>query len=130
MEATHDAAMECLRRSAISDLLPELRDQNLKYGAKLLALYARQVEVLDKHRLRRQEYEAREIEARENAEPERITSIETVLIDPDPRRFSDRVDDGHLATPPTVQQGTAQNGAANGATHRAADQAAGREPPP
>ena len=50
MVATHSAAMECLRRAMIEDQTIVGRDQNLKHGAKLLTLYARQLEVLDKHR--------------------------------------------------------------------------------
>ncbi len=50
MVATHSAAMECLRRAMIPDQTLLGRDLNLKHAAKLLAIYARQVEVLDKHR--------------------------------------------------------------------------------
>jgi hypothetical protein len=50
MLATHNAAMECLRRAMIPDQTFEGRDQNLKHAAKLLAIYTRQIETLDKHR--------------------------------------------------------------------------------
>ena len=50
MIATHSAAMECLRRAMIPDQIFEGRDQNLKHAEKLLALYAKQLEALDKHR--------------------------------------------------------------------------------
>ncbi len=50
MVATHSAAMECLRRAMIPEQTFKGRDQNLKHAAKLLSIYSRQVEVLDKHR--------------------------------------------------------------------------------
>jgi hypothetical protein len=50
MIATHAAAMECLRRAMIDEQTFEGRDQNLKHSAKLLGVYTRQVEALDKHR--------------------------------------------------------------------------------
>jgi hypothetical protein len=49
MVATHSAAMECLRRATNGQTL-EGRDQDLKHATKLLGMYARQVEALDKHR--------------------------------------------------------------------------------
>ncbi len=50
MVATHSAAMECLRRAMLEEQTLEGRDQNLKHATKLLTLYARQMETLDKHR--------------------------------------------------------------------------------
>ena len=50
MVATHTAAMECLRRAMIDGQTREGRDQNLKHATKLLGVYARQMEALDKHR--------------------------------------------------------------------------------
>ncbi len=50
MVATHNAAMECLRRAMIEGQTFAGRDQNLKHAAKLLSIYSRQIEVLDKHR--------------------------------------------------------------------------------
>ncbi len=50
MVATHNAAMECLRRAMIGSQTFEGRDQNLKHASKLLSIYCRQIEVLDKHR--------------------------------------------------------------------------------
>ncbi len=50
MVATHHAAMECLRRAMIVEQTFEGRDQNLKHGAKLLGIYTRQLEALNKHR--------------------------------------------------------------------------------
>ena len=50
MVATHSAAMECLRRAMLNEQTFQGRDQNLKHGVKLLTLYARQLEALDKHR--------------------------------------------------------------------------------
>ena len=50
MIATHNAATECLRLGMVQGQSFEWRDQNLKHAAKLLGVYARQVEALDKHR--------------------------------------------------------------------------------
>ncbi len=50
MVATHNAAMDCLRRAVIRGQTFEGRDQNLKHASKLLSIYSRQIEVLDKHR--------------------------------------------------------------------------------
>jgi hypothetical protein len=55
MVATHEAAMECLRRAVISGQTFAGRDVNLKHAEKLLQIYARQVEALDKHRGRGQQ---------------------------------------------------------------------------
>lgn len=55
MVATHSAAMECLRRAAIPDQSFEARDMNLKHATKLLSLYGRQLEALDRHRGRGQQ---------------------------------------------------------------------------
>jgi hypothetical protein len=50
MFATHAAAMDCLARAMVNGQTFEGREQNLKHAEKLLAVYARQVETLDKHR--------------------------------------------------------------------------------
>jgi hypothetical protein len=50
MIGTHDAAMECLRRANIPEQTFEGRESSLKHAAKLMALFARQMEALDKHR--------------------------------------------------------------------------------
>lgn len=50
MIATHNAAMECLRRGMLPTQTFEGREQSLKHAAKLLSLYAKQMETLDKHR--------------------------------------------------------------------------------
>ena len=50
MVATHHAAMKCLRRAMIVEQTIVGRDQNLKHAGKLLSIYSRQIEVLDKHR--------------------------------------------------------------------------------
>jgi hypothetical protein len=50
MVATRDAAMECLRRAMIADQTFAGVEQNLKHAAKLMSLYARQIEALNKHR--------------------------------------------------------------------------------
>ena len=50
MIATHNAAMECLRRAMIEGQGFESRDQNLKHAVRLMGLYERQLAALDKHR--------------------------------------------------------------------------------
>ncbi len=50
MVAAHSAAMECLRRAVLNEQTLQGRDLNLKHATKLLTLYARQMETLDKHR--------------------------------------------------------------------------------
>ena len=50
MVAVHESAMECLRRAQYPNQTFEARDTNLKNATKLLQLYVRQVEALDKHR--------------------------------------------------------------------------------
>ena len=50
MVATHEHAMECFRRAMLSGQSFEGRNLNLKHAAKLLQMYARQTEALDKHR--------------------------------------------------------------------------------
>ncbi|KWV96281.1 hypothetical protein [Erythrobacter sp. AP23] len=50
MVGTHFAALDCLRRAAVPNQTFEGRDINLKHAHKLMALYARQLETLNKHR--------------------------------------------------------------------------------
>lgn len=50
MVGTHLAAIDCLRRAAIPNQTFQSRDMNLKHAHKLMALYARQLETLNKHR--------------------------------------------------------------------------------
>jgi hypothetical protein len=50
MVATHNAAMDCLRRAQLDGQTFEGRDLNLKHATKLLAAYARQMEAIDRHR--------------------------------------------------------------------------------
>jgi len=50
MVAAHNAVLECLRRAMIPDQSFAGRDQNLKHATKLLTIYARQIDVLNKHR--------------------------------------------------------------------------------
>lgn len=50
MVGTHFAALDCLRRAALPNQTFEGRDMALKYAHKLMALYARQLETLNKHR--------------------------------------------------------------------------------
>jgi hypothetical protein len=50
MAATHNAAIECMRRAMIPDQTFAGRDQNLKHGAKLMGIYVQQLATLDKRR--------------------------------------------------------------------------------
>ncbi|MDA9226431.1 hypothetical protein N9P29_00865 [bacterium] len=50
MIGTHEAATECLRRAMIEGQGFESRDVNLKHAEKLMAVYAKQIEALNKHR--------------------------------------------------------------------------------
>ena len=50
MVATHFAALECLRRAAIPNQYATARNEELKQASKLMALYTRQLDTLNKHR--------------------------------------------------------------------------------
>ncbi len=50
MVSTHNAAMECLRRAMIQGQTFHGQEQSMKHATKLLSIYARQIEVLNKHR--------------------------------------------------------------------------------
>ncbi len=50
MVATHAAAMECLRRSMIREQKFKGRDNNLRHAAKLLSIFAKQLETLNRNR--------------------------------------------------------------------------------
>ncbi len=50
MVATHAAAMECLRRSMIQKQSFDGRDNNLRHAAKLLSIFAKQLETLNRNR--------------------------------------------------------------------------------
>ncbi len=50
MVATHNAAMECLRRSMIRKQTFEGRESNLRHAAKLLSIFAKQLETLNRNR--------------------------------------------------------------------------------
>jgi hypothetical protein len=50
MVGTHGAAMECLRRAMIPSQTFAGCEQNLKHAAKLMTIYARQIDALNKHR--------------------------------------------------------------------------------
>ena len=82
MVATHEAALECLRRSMAPDPSPEERDQNLKHSERLLALYARQMDVLGRHRTREQKLKQQRHEERRAAKP-KIRKMQHVFIQPD-----------------------------------------------
>jgi hypothetical protein len=68
MVATHEAAMACLGRSAAPGASPEQTDQNLKHAERLLAIYTRQIDVLDRHRVREIERQQLLENRRDNAE--------------------------------------------------------------
>jgi len=80
MVATHEAALECLRRSSAPDITEELRDQNLKHAERLLSIYARQMEVLGRYRLRGQQLTERRDKA-EGKKP-RFHTIRRIIVDP------------------------------------------------
>jgi phosphatidate phosphatase PAH1 len=50
MVGTHDAALECLRRAALSNQTFAGRDMSLKHAHKLMTLYTQQLAALNKHR--------------------------------------------------------------------------------
>ncbi len=50
MVATHSAAMECLRRSMIPGQKFEGRDNNLRHAAKLMSIFTKQLETLNRNR--------------------------------------------------------------------------------
>ncbi len=50
MVATHTAAMECLRRSMILEQSIQGRESNLRHAAKLLSVFAKQLEALNRNR--------------------------------------------------------------------------------
>lgn len=50
MVGTHAAALECLRRAMIPDQLLPAFDTNLRSTQKLMALFTRQMEALNRHR--------------------------------------------------------------------------------
>lgn len=50
MVGTHTAALECLRRAAVDGQTFAGRDMALKHAQKLMVLYAKQLETLNKHR--------------------------------------------------------------------------------
>jgi hypothetical protein len=50
MVATHSAALECLRRAMIPSQSFAGFEQSMKHAAKLMLIYARQIDALNKHR--------------------------------------------------------------------------------
>lgn len=50
MVATHNAAMDCLRRAMRPDRSEAAREADLRIGAQLVTVYARQVETLNRNR--------------------------------------------------------------------------------
>jgi len=55
MVGTHNAAMQCLASAQVPNQSFEVREQMLKHAAKLMGIFTRQVEALDKHRNRGQQ---------------------------------------------------------------------------
>ncbi len=55
MIATHEAAMECLRRAMLASQTFEGRDMALRHATKLMGIYERQLAALDKRRGRGQQ---------------------------------------------------------------------------
>jgi len=85
MVATHEAALECLRRSSAPDGTEELRDQNLKHAERLLGIYARQMEVLGRYRLREQKLA--EMREKEASKKPQIRKIVRSFIGPDDKEY-------------------------------------------
>jgi hypothetical protein len=50
MVTAHNAAMDCMRRAAMPAQTFEGREQNLKFAAKFMAVYERQLSALDRRR--------------------------------------------------------------------------------
>ncbi len=74
MVATHEAATDCPRRAMTDDAPPEIRDENLKHSERLLALYARQMDVLGRHRIREIEAPGSDTSGTKTPETGRIAS--------------------------------------------------------
>ena len=110
MIATHEAAMECLRRAMLGAQTPNGTDQNLKHAERLLAIYTRQVAVLDKHRSR--ERQRTEQEDRKPPVSERIS------VGP---REPETVGQAHPDTAPPASNGTAHPAAMPGNFPRTRD---------
>ena len=83
MVAAHEAAMDCLRRAMLEDQPEGGREVNLKHAERLLALYTRQVTVLDRHRTRQR----RAADQPDAEPPEEIDYVE-VILDPDGTEMS------------------------------------------
>lgn len=85
MVAAHEASMACLGRSMAPAAAPEMVDQNLKHAERLMALYARQTDVLGRHRAREQKRAQAQVEAdrqqrKTNPQPMRIRRA---IVEPD-----------------------------------------------
>ena len=50
MVATHSAAMECLRRSMLQKQTSEGRESSLRHAAKLMSIFTKQLETLNRNR--------------------------------------------------------------------------------
>ena len=50
MVAAHDVIMECVRRASIPEQPMQSRDLNLKHAHRMMSLYTKQLEALNKHR--------------------------------------------------------------------------------
>jgi hypothetical protein len=55
MIATHEAAMECLRRAMLPDQLGQAREANLRNAARLMGIYERQAATFDPQRRKGQQ---------------------------------------------------------------------------
>ncbi len=139
MVAAHEAAMECLRRAVANDQSPEGRNQNLTHAERLLALYARQVDALGRHRTRdlnlrqrldEQEQARRAVERQETeqrywaqwlAEPEDEDEEEWDEEERDPEHG----DAAAYPAAPEADSGAAEAGAPPEATPGAGDGATG-----
>jgi hypothetical protein len=74
MVAAHEAAMACLVRSTAPGTSPEQTDRNLKHAERLLAIFTRQVDTLDRHRVR-------EAERQDQLEQERRSAERKAFLD-------------------------------------------------
>ncbi len=87
MVATHNVAMDCLRRAAVPEQTFEGRELNLRHAGKLLALYLRQVEVLDRHR----------------GQGKQTVTVNSVNVEPGGQAMVGHVHTGQLPSPELVQ---------------------------
>ncbi len=87
MVATHNVAMDCLRRATVPGQAFEARELNLRHAGKLLALHMRQVEVLDRHR----------------GQGKQTVTVNSVNVEPGGQAVVGHVHTGQLPGPEPVQ---------------------------